>query len=87
MFASSEPGSFGAILMDVQMPGMNGYEATRAIRAGNHPDAAAIPIIAMTASAFSEDVQEALEAGMDAYIPKPVDMDVLCQTICSLLKR
>lgn len=87
MFASSEPGSYDAILMDVQMPGMNGYEATRAIRAGNHPDAVTIPIIAMTASAFSEDVQEALEAGMDAYIPKPVDMDVLCQTICSLLKR
>ena len=87
MFERSEPGCYDVILMDVQMPGMNGYEATRTIRAGNHPDADTIPIIAMTASVFSEDVQEAMDAGMNAYIPKPVDMDILCQTICSLLKR
>ena len=87
MFERSEPDEYDVILMDVQMPDMNGYAATRAIRASSHPAADIIPVIAMTASVFSEDIQEALDSGMNAYISKPVDMAVLQQTICSLLKR
>ena len=86
MFERSEPDEYDVILMDVQMPDMNGYAATRAIRASSHPAADIIPVIAMTASVFSEDIQEALDSGMNAYISKPVDMSVLQQTICSLLK-
>ena len=73
------------IFMDVQMPVMNGYEATRAIRASAHPLAKTIPIIAMTANAFEEDVQEALAAGMNAHTAKPVDMDKLKASIARLL--
>ena len=80
-FGAEPPGSFDAILMDVQMPVMNGYEASRAIRALEREDAAQIPIIAMTANAFTEDVKDALDAGMDAHIAKPIDMGLLKQTI------
>ncbi len=73
-FMQSKPGQYDAILMDVQMPIMNGYEATKAIRASSHPQAKTIPIIAMTANAFVDDVKEAISAGMDAHIAKPVDM-------------
>ena len=76
-FQCSEPGWFDAILMDVQMPVMNGYEAARAIRALEREDAARIPIIAMTANAFAEDEKAALDAGMDAHVPKPLDMELL----------
>ncbi len=76
-FRDSEPGRFDAILMDVQMPVMNGYEATRAIRTLDREDAKTIPIIAMTANAFSEDVKEALDAGMNAHVAKPIDMELL----------
>ena len=86
-FAKSAPGQYGLVLMDVQMPVMNGYEATRAIRALDHPLAKTIPIIAMTANAFAEDVRDALEAGMDAHVAKPVDIGVLEQTIKSVLQR
>ena len=72
-FAANPAGTFDAILMDVAMPKMDGLAATRAIRALDRPDAATIPIIAMTGNAFQEDVQECLEAGMDAHIAKPID--------------
>ena len=65
------------ILMDIQMPGMNGYEAARVIRSLDRADAKEIPIIAMTANAFAEDVQAALEAGMNAHVAKPIDMNML----------
>lgn len=73
--------------MDIQMPNMNGYQATQAIRAGGHPQAATIPIVAMTANAFAEDVQAALEAGMNAHIAKPVDLTVLNKTISKVLEQ
>ncbi len=74
-FEASEPGEFDAILMDVQMPVMNGHEATRAIRALDRPDAKSIPIFAMTADAFAEDEQAALAAGMDAHVAKPLEIE------------
>ena len=83
-FEQSVPGEFDVILMDIQMPVMNGYDATRAIRNSIHPQARQIPIIAMTANAFSEDVQNSLNAGMNAHISKPVDMKVLIDTICTV---
>ena len=67
--------------MDVQMPVMNGYEATRAIRSSEHPDAKTIPIIAMTANAFAEDVKAAMDAGMNAHVSKPVDMDRVVEVL------
>ncbi len=84
-FEQSAPGQYDLILMDVQMPVMNGYEATRAIRKCSHPEAKSIPIIAMTANAFSEDVKEALDAGMNRHVAKPIDMDHLSHTIRDLL--
>ena len=71
--AASEPGYFDVVLMDIQMPVMNGYEATRAIRELSNPQLAKIPILAMTANAFAEDVKMAKEAGMDGHIAKPID--------------
>ena len=86
-FSQAETGAFDAILMDVQMPVMNGYDATRAIRALPRSDAAAIPIIAMTANAFAEDEKAALDAGMDAHVPKPLDIELLKRVIQQLVKR
>ena len=80
-FERSVPGDYDMILMDVQMPVMNGYEATRAIRRSSHELAKKIPIIAMTANAFSEDIQHSLAAGMNAHVSKPVEMKVLEKTI------
>ena len=80
-FEQSAPGDYDMILMDVQMPVMNGYDATRAIRRSTHELAKTIPIIAMTANAFSEDIQYSLAAGMNAHISKPVDMKTLEKTI------
>ncbi len=80
-FASSTEGEFDAILMDVQMPVMNGYDATRAIRALKRKDAVKIPIIAMTANAFAEDERDALEAGMNIHLAKPVDVGLLKKVI------
>ena len=74
-FEKSEPGYYDGILMDIQMPVMNGYDAAKAVRSSSHPDAKTIPIIAMTANAFSEDISNSLNAGMDAHIAKPMDMD------------
>ena len=80
-FEKSAPGDYDMILMDVQMPVMNGYEATKAIRRSSHELAKTIPIIAMTANAFSEDIQNSLAAGMNAHVSKPVEMRVLEKTI------
>ncbi len=80
-FERSQLGEFDLILMDVQMPIMDGYEATKKIRMSKHPLAKTIPIIAMTANAFSEDIQESLNAGMNAHVSKPIDMKLLAQAI------
>ena len=83
-FEQSAPGDYDMILMDIQMPVMNGYEATKAIRRSSHELAKTIPIIAMTANAFSEDIQHSLAAGMNAHVSKPVEMKVLKKTIRSI---
>ena len=77
MFASSKPGTISLILMDLMMPVMDGYEATRAIRALDRPDASTVPIIAMTANAFDEDRKKSKTAGMNAHLAKPLDMQAL----------
>lgn len=84
-FTASEENTINLILMDVQMPVMNGYEATKAIRSSGHPMAETIPIIAMTANAFVEDIHDALDAGMDAHVAKPVDMKVLKETVAQVI--
>lgn len=81
MFAAAQPDTYVAVLMDVQMPIMNGYEAALAIRALNHADAATMPIYAMTANAFTEDVSAALNAGMNGHIAKPIDTKILYETL------
>ncbi|MCI9552400.1 MAG: response regulator [Acutalibacter sp.] len=86
-FQQAAPGEFDAILLDVQMPVMNGHQAARAIRALQRADAAEIPIIAMTANAFAEDEKEALSAGMDAHVPKPLSMELLKKVISQCSKR
>jgi len=86
-FQNSAPGEFDAILMDVQMPVMNGHEAARAIRSLQREDARRIPIIAMTANAFAEDEKAALDAGMDFHIPKPLDMGLLKKVIGQINRR
>ena len=86
-FAQALPAEFDAILMDVQMPVMNGYDATRAIRALMRDDAREIPIIAMTANAFAEDEKAALDAGMNAHVAKPIDVDLLKKVIKQYTKR
>ena len=83
-FEQSAPGDYDMILIDVQMPVMNGYEATKAIRRSSHELAKTIPIIAMTANAFSEDIQHSLAAGMNAHVSKPIEMKVLEKTIRSI---
>ena len=86
-FAASSEGHFDAVLMDVRMPVMDGLAAASAIRSLNRPDAKRIPIIAMTANAFDEDVQRSLQAGMDAHLTKPVESDKLYETLSSLIAR
>lgn len=86
-FKDSLPGTYDAVLMDIQMPEMNGYEATRVIRKLERPDAANIPIIAMTANAFAEDIQMARDAGMTAHVAKPIDLKVLLATLCGTVLR
>lgn len=85
-FEASEPGTYDLILMDVQMPVMNGYEATKAIRSSSHVSAQTIPIVAMTADAFAEDIRRALDAGMNAHVAKPIDMAALDKTVREVLK-
>ena len=86
LFRNSEPGEFDVILMDIMMPVMNGYEATKMIRSLDREDAKAIPIIAMTANAFTEDRLRAKEAGMNEHISKPVDVRLLVKVICKLVE-
>ena len=81
LFDRSEPAYYDLILMDIQMPVMNGLEATSTIRGLNRVDAGSIPIIAMTANAFAEDVQNSLDAGMNAHISKPMDRNRVCSCI------
>ena len=85
LFENSEPGHFDAVLMDMQMPVMDGCAAARAIRALPRPDAATVPIIAVTANAFSEDIARTQQAGMNAHISKPIDFNVLEQVLGRLL--
>ena len=86
LFRNSEPGEFDVILMDIMMPVMNGYETTKMIRSLDREDAKAIPIIAMTANAFTEDRIKAKEAGMDEHVAKPVDVELLIKVIHKLVK-
>ena len=86
-FSNAAEGEFDAILMDVQMPVMNGYDATRAIRVLERKDARTIPIIAMTANAFAEDEKEALDAGMNVHLAKPIDIDLLKKVIKQCIKK
>ncbi len=81
LFEQSQPGHFQVILMDLRMPNLNGFEATKAIRALDREDAQNIPIIAMTADAFAEDVQKCLAVGMNAHLAKPIDIDLLKKTL------
>ena len=87
IFLASRSGEYDAILMDIQMPVLNGYDATRAIRASSHPDARRVPIIAMTANAFAEDIAAALAAGMDRHIAKPIDIKVLFHTLTEIFSQ
>lgn len=85
MVEASKAGYYAAILMDIQMPEMDGYEATRAIRRLENPALAQIPIIALSANAFAEDYQKSIEAGMVAHFPKPINIDALHELICRIL--
>jgi len=85
-FCQSQPDEFDLILMDVQMPVMNGYEATRLIRACGHPRAETIPIIAMTADAFAEDIQKAMEAGMNEHVAKPINLERLEEVVHQVME-
>ena len=85
MLEKSEEGYYDAVLMDVQMPVMNGYEATKAIRAMHRRDAKTLPIIAMTANAMEEDKEAALKSGMNAHIAKPLDIDLFMSVLRQFL--
>ena len=88
LFAGQPSGTFDIILMDIMMPVMNGYEATAAIRSlSNRPDAMLIPIIAMTANAFAEDVQASLDAGMNGHLSKPIVIDEVVKAISQNINR
>jgi two-component system sensor histidine kinase/response regulator len=86
-FKASNTGEYKCILMDIMMPNLNGYEATKAIRALDRPDAKTVPIIAMTANAFSEDVKVALDSGMNAHVAKPIDVHVLMKTLAAFIHK
>ena len=86
-FLAAGPGTYAIILMDVQMPEMDGYEATRRIRTSGRPDAAKVPVWAMTANTFAEDILKAKEAGMNGHIAKPIDIGALMQALRGLQQR
>ena len=83
---NARPGQYDLILMDVQMPIMDGYEATKRIRSMENPDVANIPILAMTANAFEEDRQNAIAAGMNEHLAKPIDIEKLVNTLTKFIK-
>ena len=85
MFIESNPGYYNAILMDIRMPEMDGLEATSLIRDLERPNAKTIPIIALTANAFDEDVQRSMQAGMNAHLTKPIDKNSLFTTLENLI--
>ena len=85
-FEESEPDQYDAVLVDVQMPVTNGYEASRRIRTSRRPSGKTIPIIAMTANAFSEDANRSLKAGMDTHVSKPIDLELLEKELWRLKK-
>ena len=85
--SASRPGTYDLVLMDIQMPVVDGYEATRAIRSLENPALAAIPIVAMTANAFDEDRRAAAECGMDGFLSKPIQIDKVFQTLRKVLER
>jgi CheY-like chemotaxis protein len=87
MFSEHPVGYYDAILMDVRMPVMDGLEATRTIRSLSRPDAKSVPIIAMTANAFDEDVRQSLQAGMNAHLSKPVEPERLYDTLSRMIQR
>lgn len=87
MYRDAAPGTYDAVLMDIRMPEMNGYEAARAIRGMKREDAGRIPIIAMTANAFAEDVQAALKAGMTAHVAKPIDVNVMVAVLLKTIGK
>ena len=80
-FETSAPGTYDGILMDIQMPVMDGYKATKAIRSLRRKDAHTIPILALTANAFASDIGKAHSAGMDDHIAKPIDVEILMETL------
>ena len=86
MFSASAPGHYDAVLMDLRMPVMNGLDASRAIRALERPDAGTVPIIAMTANAYDTDVQNCLDAGMNAHLPKPIDPENMPYSVSRALE-
>jgi len=86
-FLASEKGYYDAIMMDIMMPGMGGYEATALIRQAERSDASEIPIVAMTANAFSEDIEKSLKAGMNGYINKPIEMENVRQILTDIFKK
>ena len=86
-FNQSEEGYYDAILMDIQMPNMDGFEATKTIRGSNHPDAQKIQIIALTANAFNEDIAKTLSSGMNAHVAKPIEPEILEETLHEILRR
>ncbi len=87
LFEEHDPGYYDAVLMDMRMPVMDGLDATRNIRASSHPDSRRIPIIALTANAFDEDVQRALQAGMNAFLSKPVEPEKLYETLALMIRK
>ena len=87
MFRDSEPGQYDAILMDIRMPVMDGLEATREIRALDRDDAKTIPIIAMSANAFDEDIRKSLDAGMNAHLAKPIEPEILYSELKKYIHR
>ena len=86
-YLAQPDGWYDAILMDMRMPEMDGLEATRAIRTSGREDAGTIPVIALTANAFDEDVQRSMQAGLNAHLSKPVEPDLLFETLESLIRR
>ena len=87
LFISSFPGEFSAVLMDIQMPGMNGYEAVAVIRGSKHPDALLVPIIALTSQDGEEDIKRCFECGMDRYMKKPFQPSALLRAIIELSEK